>query len=223
MGNRHKSREFALQLLYAIDVSENTPSASASLFWETLTCTRDVRQFADSLVFGVHINLGQIDEAISRYSEHWSIDRMTSVDRNILRMAVFELLFMEEIPSSVTINEAVEIGKKFGSEDSGAFVNGVLDKISKERKENDPGGEGTEENQETDSAPPNLEPALASAGNESGDMDIPNPDRKKAKTLRHSEKGEAPTILHRKPTSRAGTRPPRPAGAHFTVRKGDRF
>ena len=112
MGNRHKSREFALQLLYAIDVSENTPAASTLLFWETLTWTREVRQFADFLVFGVHNNLGRIDKAITRFSEHWTIDRMTSVDRNILRMAVFELLFMEEIPSTVTINEAVEIGKK---------------------------------------------------------------------------------------------------------------
>ncbi|MBZ0272241.1 transcription antitermination factor NusB, partial [bacterium] len=132
MGNRHKAREFALQMLYAIDVSESAPDLVVPLFWETLTCPDEVRRFANELVNGVDHNLDRIDEIIARYSEHWAIDRMTSVDRNILRMAVFELLHLTEIPHSVTINEAVEIGKKFGSEDSGAFVNGILDKIARE-------------------------------------------------------------------------------------------
>jgi transcription antitermination protein NusB len=138
MGNRHKAREFALQILYAIDISENQPEKVVSLFWETLTCQEEVRLFSNELVMGVCRHMALVDEIISRYSEHWAIERMTSVDRNILRMAVYELLCLPEIPHSVTINEAVEIGKKFGSEDSGAFVNGILDKIAKEIQEQQP-------------------------------------------------------------------------------------
>ncbi len=132
MGNRHKSREFALQILYAIDVSGNDPTLVRSLFWESLTAPDEVRAFADEIVGGVLRDQEKIDRLITHFSEHWTIDRMTAVDRNILRMAVCELIAIVGIPHSVTINEAVEIGKKFGSEDSGAFVNGILDHIAKD-------------------------------------------------------------------------------------------
>jgi N utilization substance protein B len=132
MGNRHKSREFALQILYAVDVSGNEAAHVRDFFWESLTAPDEVRVFADELVDGVLRDMGRIDRIITHFSEHWTMDRMTAVDRNILRMAVFELLSVEGIPHSVTINEAVEIGKKFGSEDSGAFVNGILDHVAKD-------------------------------------------------------------------------------------------
>ena len=102
------------------------------MFWEDLSVPAEVRKFSDELVFGVYEKIEEIDRMLSQYSENWTIDRMTGVDRNILRMAIFELLFRPEIPKNVTINEAVEIGKKFGSEDSGAFVNGILDRIARD-------------------------------------------------------------------------------------------
>ncbi|MCC6157717.1 MAG: transcription antitermination factor NusB [Deltaproteobacteria bacterium] len=137
MGNRHKSREFALQILYAIDVSGNDPTLVRSLFWESLTAPDEVRAFAEEIVTGVLRDQEKIDRLITHFSEHWTIDRMTAVDRNILRMAVCELISIAGIPHSVTINEAVEIGKKFGSEDSGAFVNGILDHIAKDSEKID--------------------------------------------------------------------------------------
>ncbi|MCB1153260.1 transcription antitermination factor NusB [bacterium] len=137
MGNRHKSREFTLQLLYYLDVGEAKLPQAADSFWEALTCTPDVRQFSMALVRGVVEHQREIDLVITRFSDNWTIDRMSHVDRNILRMAIFELLYMAEIPASVTINEAVEIGKRFGTEDSGAFLNGILDRIAKENLSTD--------------------------------------------------------------------------------------
>ncbi|MCL4235929.1 MAG: transcription antitermination factor NusB [Deltaproteobacteria bacterium] len=137
MGNRHKSREFALQILYAIDVSGNDAELVRALFWESLTAPDEVRAFSEEIVTGVLRDQEKIDRLITHFSEHWTIDRMTAVDRNILRMAVCELISIPGIPHSVTINEAVEIGKKFGSEDSGAFVNGILDHIAKDAEKID--------------------------------------------------------------------------------------
>jgi len=135
MGNRHKAREFALQLLYALDLNSGERRWTVFLFWQSIEAPDEVRQFAMKLVNGVNEHLDLIDETILRCSEHWTIDRMSGVDRNVLRMAAYELLFLDDIPPKVTINEAVEIGKKFGANDSGAFVNGVLDQIAKERQE----------------------------------------------------------------------------------------
>lgn len=132
MGNRHKAREFTLQLLFAIDFNSQNIERAMQMFWTDLQVPDDVREFSDELVVGVNEKMNEIDAVLGKYSENWSIDRMTGVDRNILRMAIFELLFRPEIPKNVTINEAVEIGKKFGSEDSGAFVNGILDRIARD-------------------------------------------------------------------------------------------
>ena len=132
MGNRHKAREFTLQLLFALDFNPQRVERTMEMFWNDLSVPIEVRKFSDELVTGVYDQLGEIDDILAKYSENWTIDRMTGVDRNILRMAIFELLFRPEIPKNVTINEAVEIGKKFGSEDSGAFVNGILDRIARD-------------------------------------------------------------------------------------------
>ena len=132
MGNRHKAREFSLQLLFAIDFNQQDVYETLKMFWADLSVPEEVRTFSDELVLGVRSQLEKIDDMLAKYSENWTIDRMTGVDRNILRMAIFELLFRSEIPKNVTINEAVEIGKKFGSEDSGAFVNGILDRIARD-------------------------------------------------------------------------------------------
>lgn len=90
----------------------------------------EIREFAATLVHGVGEHRERLDLEIRSSSKNWKLNRMATVDRNILRLAVFELLFLDDIPKRVSINEAIELGKKFGSEDSGAFINGVLDKIS---------------------------------------------------------------------------------------------
>ena len=89
-------------------------------------------EFAKRIVEGVFEHAREVDQLIERFSENWRLDRMTLVDRNILRMAIFELLYCSEIPPKVTLNEAIDLGKRYGSEDSGSFINGILDRIQKE-------------------------------------------------------------------------------------------
>jgi len=134
MGNRHKAREFTLQILYQHDLVGTAVETVLELFWRDLQAPMEVRAFSDRLVFGVVHHLGEIDKLLTGYSENWSLERMNGVDRNVLRMATYEVLHCPEIPKNVTINEAVEIGKRFGSEDSGAFINGIIDKIARDHK-----------------------------------------------------------------------------------------
>jgi len=134
MGNRHKAREFTLQILYQFDFLESDVGEIKELFWRDISAPDEVRTFSDRLVDGVIDHQREIDVLLSKYSENWTLERMTGVDRNILRIAVFEILHCDEIPKNVTINEAVEIGKRFGSEDSGAFINGIIDKIARDFK-----------------------------------------------------------------------------------------
>jgi N utilization substance protein B len=145
MGIRRKAREASLQLLYEIDLSqkpfeelfqESRRSVSLPIAGqeEPAEGQAELRDFTQQLVTGVARNMREIDRLIESHSIHWKISRMALVDRNILRMAVFELLYCPEIPSSVTINEAIEIAKRFGTEESGAFINGILDHIAKELK-----------------------------------------------------------------------------------------
>ncbi len=139
---RRISREWALQLLYQLDLSHAEPSAATFLdFWSQLEETgvtlskrewRKTRGLAEAIVGGVHANIEHIDGRVAAHAENWSLERITAVDRNIMRMAVYELLFCDEIPAPVSLNEAIEIAKAFGSDDSGAFVNGILDKINSE-------------------------------------------------------------------------------------------
>ena len=89
-------------------------------------------EFAERIVLGVLEHGREIDQLIERFSENWRLDRMNLVDRNILRMAIFELIYCNEIPPKVTLNEAIDLGKRYGSEDSGSFINGILDRIQRE-------------------------------------------------------------------------------------------
>ena len=134
MGNRHKAREFTLQILFQLDFIDTSVEKVQRLFWQDINTPPEVHAFSDRLVRGVREHRERIDRLLAQYSENWTLERMTGVDRNILRMAVYEILFCDEIPKNVTINEAVEIGKRFGSEDSGAFINGIIDKIAKDFK-----------------------------------------------------------------------------------------
>ena len=132
MRKRTKAREYALQILYAVDITKDDPQDCIERFWEgNDEASSEVRKFAADLVLGVSDKKSEIDNMISKYTTNWQLDRMAVIDRNVLRFAVFELLFIKDIPPKVSINEAIDIAKKFGGSDSGKFVNGVLDKINK--------------------------------------------------------------------------------------------
>ena len=130
-AKRTKSRERALQALYQIDVASTDLEEAMARFWRSFEpVEREVRETAERLVRGVAAHRREIDEAIEAVSVNWRLDRMAKVDRNVLRLAVHELLHRPDVPVKVVIDEAIELGKKFGSESSGAFVNGVLDRIA---------------------------------------------------------------------------------------------
>ena len=133
MGRRRKSREVALQFLYQLDVhDESDPMTHEAEFWTRHPVDDATRAFASALVVGTKRRQGEIDGLIVQYAEHWELDRMAVVDRNILRLAVYELLDQGTAPPKVAINEAIEIAKKFGTRESGRFINGILDRVHKE-------------------------------------------------------------------------------------------
>ncbi len=131
MRKRTQAREHALQVLYTAELNPAPPD-------ELLThldrlhpdLPPEIKSYIETLVRGTLEHIKEIDQVITKYAANWHLDRMATVDRNILRFATFELLFMAEIPPKVAINEAVNIAKKFSQEDSGKFVNGILDKIN---------------------------------------------------------------------------------------------
>jgi len=131
VGGRREGREYALQALYAVEMNPAGSREALRLFWEQHKGSVTARLFADELLSGILANKSSLDETIAVKSANWSITRMSRIDLSILRMAVFELLYRDDIPKNVTINEAIEIAKKFGSEESPAFVNGILDEISR--------------------------------------------------------------------------------------------
>ena len=131
MGNRRDARELALQALYQVDMAAGEdPGRSLAVFWAHFPREDEVERFARELVAGVLERRERIDALIAECAEHWRLPRLSRVDLSLLRLATFELLGRADIPPSVTINEAVEIARRFGSEDSAAFVNGVLDAIA---------------------------------------------------------------------------------------------
>ena len=156
MGQRREARERALQFLFQYDLNppENLDQA-LDHFWETqrlaaagvddkatwgekievpapTTDEASVRLFADPLIRGTIENRNRVDDEIKKYAKNWDLHRMATVDRNVLRLAVYEMLFREDIPPVVSINEAVDVAKKFSTHDSGKFVNGILDRIKAE-------------------------------------------------------------------------------------------
>ena len=131
MGTRRDARELALQALYQLDVTaDRDPAGALALFWGHFDAPPDVRSFARELVDGVREHRERIDALIGESAEHWKLPRLSRVDLNLLRLATFELLARADIPASVTINEAIEIARRFGTDESAAFVNGVLDHIA---------------------------------------------------------------------------------------------
>lgn len=133
MGKRRKARELALQFLYQLDLrNESDPTSRLPEFWSRHPVGSEVREFTESLVRGTVAHREKIDELIAQYAEHWEPERMAVVDRNIMREGIFELLWMAEIPPKVIINEALEISKKFSTQESSRFINGLLDRVRRE-------------------------------------------------------------------------------------------
>jgi transcription antitermination protein NusB len=129
MSVRRRAREIALQVLYQLDIDPGDHQKALELYWDNFRPSTKAQEFCARLLQGVADYQGRIDPLIEENSENWTLKRMAVVDRNILRLAVFELLYCPDIPFKATLNEAVELAKKFGSEDSSAFINGILDKI----------------------------------------------------------------------------------------------
>ena len=129
MGNRRRARELALQALFYMDINQQFSHELFERFSSNFEPPQKLLPFLEKLVRGVLDIQPELDAMIERYSMNWKIRRMACVDRNILRIAAYEMLFCEDIPPKVSINEAIEIAKRFGTEESGAFINGIVDSI----------------------------------------------------------------------------------------------
>ena len=132
MGKRRSSRELALKFLYQIELNKGIPEEQMKEFWERNPCQDDIQEFTEDLIKTFSENKDEIDGLLEKCSDNWSLARMAVIDRNLLRLAVCELLFKKNVPVKAVIDEAVEIAKKYGCGDSASFVNGVLDRIAKE-------------------------------------------------------------------------------------------
>lgn len=138
MGVRRQAREAALQMLYLCDNCKFPSEETLSEYFDTLLLQNVGITFARELFIGTSKNLTTIDKLLTDYAENWELDRMAAIDRNILRLAAFEIIEMPETPINVIIDEAVEIAKKYSTLDSGKFVNGILDKLKTCRKQKAP-------------------------------------------------------------------------------------
>lgn len=144
MGTRRRAREFALQILYQLDVQEQLSDEQAlGMFWRNFAATAEaegalasdlgeIQPFAEKLVRGVREHLADLDAQIQGASKNWRLERMARVDRNLLRLALYELKHVDDVPAKVAINEAIEIAKRYGTNESSAFVNGILDRCREE-------------------------------------------------------------------------------------------
>jgi N utilization substance protein B len=130
MRGRRKAREIALQVLYGLNFENIDVQKALDLFWSNFVAPKAAKEFAAFLVQGTCEHKEELDKLIAGCSDNWSLGRMSKVDINILRLAAFEFLYCDDIPPKVTLNEAVDLGKTFGSENSGSFINGILDALN---------------------------------------------------------------------------------------------
>lgn len=131
-GSRRSGREAALQMLFQMESSDATAADVIALFWRCFESEPEGKPYADEVVTGVAASRAEIDAAITAASEHWRLERMTRLDRNLLRLGTFELMKRRDVPSPVILDEAVELAKAFGTADSSAFVNGVLARVARD-------------------------------------------------------------------------------------------
>jgi N utilization substance protein B len=132
MGTRRKSRELALQALYQEELAGQATLLDFEEFCVHFQVSKKTKPYAVKLLEGVREKRDEINELISRHAENWRLERMSFIDRNILRLAVYELHYQDDVPTSVAINEAVEIAKRYSTDDSGPFINGILDSMARE-------------------------------------------------------------------------------------------
>ncbi len=131
MAARHKAREYALQILYQAETTGTTAAEVVRVFWGDQDPPAEVRSFAVRLAVGTSEDLAEIDSLLRESLAHWRLERLGIVDRSVLRLAVFEFLHQARTPRIVVIDEAIELAKRYGGEDSGQFVNGILDALRK--------------------------------------------------------------------------------------------
>lgn len=134
MGGRRLSREITLKILFQIDLANANMEEALKYAFENNIFAEEVKEFVLLLVEGVVSNLSEIDKIIINYAKNWSLERITNIDRNVLRVAIYEILYLDNVPKNVSINEAIELAKKYGTKSSFSFVNGVLGKIDKDDK-----------------------------------------------------------------------------------------
>jgi len=135
MGRRRKAREDTLRILFRLEFENRQIEKTLDQYWKSKKASEEIKEYSTWLVNGVISDQAKIDNIIQQVSEHWRISRMALVDRNILRMAVFELLYEENIAPAIVINEAIEIAKKYSGEEAATFVNGILDAVRKDLKD----------------------------------------------------------------------------------------
>ncbi|HRY85248.1 MAG TPA: transcription antitermination factor NusB [Candidatus Omnitrophota bacterium] len=140
LRKRTQARECALQILYQYEMNPESMPEILKHFWtqQDETFPEDVRDFAEKLALGVVERQAEIDKVLEKYADNWELPRMAAIDRNVMRAATYELLYLADVPPKVTINEAVNLAKKFSQEESGKFVNGILDKINHTEKPKNP-------------------------------------------------------------------------------------
>ena len=139
MGARRSGREAGLQMLFQLEASGVSPDQAIDLFWRTFDdADPEGRSYADEIVRGVAANLDAIDKSVTAASQNWRLERMSRVDRNLLRLGTWELMFRADVPRAVILDEAVELAKSFGTDESSGFVNGVLDRIATDLGRKDP-------------------------------------------------------------------------------------
>ena len=134
MGKRRAARELALKFLYQTEFNSNSPDSELNSFCERANVSEEIQDFTQTLIKNIFIHKKEVDGLLKKISANWGPDRMAMIDKNILRLGICELLFDSTTPPKVVINEAVEIAKKFGTEESPDFINGILDKVYKDSK-----------------------------------------------------------------------------------------
>jgi len=134
MGKRRTARELALKFLYQTEFNSNSPDSELNSFCDRANVSEEVQNFTQALIKNILFHKKEVDELLEKISANWTPDRMAVIDKNILRLGICELLFDPTTPPKVVINEAVEIAKKFGTEESPDFINGILDKVFKDSK-----------------------------------------------------------------------------------------
>ncbi len=130
MGNRRKARELTLQTLYQAEVGGTEPLECFALLCDNFKVDPKVVPLAQALLEGIYAHLAEIDALISQYAKNWRVGRMSIIDRNLIRLGAYEVLFRDDVPATVAINEAIEIAKRYSTTDAPSFINGILDAIS---------------------------------------------------------------------------------------------